>query len=324
MSAGRDLDRSARQTPAVGRRLLHVHGPGDPPVDRFPGGLGLRVRRATRRARALPDLRAGGRRDAADRVRLVVLDLVVDLRDRRRGPRVPARLVRGPDQHARRHDPRRVRDRGVHRPRDLADRGRRERQRPRGLRHQLRHGAGVRRGLGGDRRVRLHDLGVHRVRGGGAARGGGEGSAPDDRASRDPVVHRDRCVLRAHDVRGGRVLRARPVLRVPDVRRRQPLGRTCTCRVGRRLGPDLPRDRELGHRQLERELERGHPDVVRDGQDPAPAGDARPDAPGPPFTARRGVRPVRDRGRRRAVARRPVQQPVPSVRDPRARSSARS
>ena len=85
--AGRDLDRSTRQAPAVGRRLLHVHGPRDPPVDRVPGGLGVRVRRAARRARALPDLRAGGRRDAADRVRLVVLDLVVDLRDRRRGPR---------------------------------------------------------------------------------------------------------------------------------------------------------------------------------------------------------------------------------------------
>ena len=40
-------------------------------------------------------------------------------------PRVPARLVRDQDQHARRHDPGGVRDRRVHRARDLADRGRR-------------------------------------------------------------------------------------------------------------------------------------------------------------------------------------------------------
>ena len=63
------------------------------------------------------------------------------------------------------------------------------------------------------------------------------------------------------------------LLRVPALRRGEPVGRARPRGVGRRLGAGVPRDRELGDRQLERQLERGHADVVRDGADPHPARD---------------------------------------------------
>ena len=141
LPAGGHLDRAAGPAPALGRRLLHLRRPRAAPGRRLPGRLGLRLRRAPGGAPAVPDLRQRGRRHPQPGVRLELRHLVGGVgRGRRRG-RVRARLVRGPAEHRRRHDPGAVRDPGVRRPGRHPDRPGGRRQHPVGVRHQVRHRA---------------------------------------------------------------------------------------------------------------------------------------------------------------------------------------
>ena len=302
LPAGGGLHRAAGQAAAVGRRVRHLRRPRPAPGRRLPGRLGLCVRGAPGGAAAVPHLRQRGGQHPEPGVRLELRHLVGGVGGGRGRGRVRPRVVRGAAEHRRGHDPGAVRDPGVRRPGRHPDLPGRRRQHSGGVRHRVRRRRGLRRPVGGDRRLRLHHPGLHRLRGRRAAGRGGQGPAAHHPAGRPLLLPRDRPVLRADHLRGHRRLRPGPVRRVPPVGGRQPLGRPGPRGLGGRLGAGVPGHRQLGHRQRQRLGQRRHPDLVRPGADPRPAPAPGARQPALALPGRRRGRPVRGRSGRRRVA----------------------
>jgi hypothetical protein len=87
----------------------------------------------------------------------------------------------------------------------------------------------------------------------------------DDREGGDPVLHRDRRLLHPHDLCRGCVLRTGRFFEFPASGGGNPWDALARAAWGR-AGSGLPRDRELGHRQRERELERRHANLFAMGR----------------------------------------------------------